>query len=489
MPETSHFINNEWIVGTGAEFTSLDPASGRLTRIGRLASVGETDRAAAAARAAFEDWSDLAPDRRIDYIEIFQTQLAAHKEDFANAISRDTGKPYWESLTEIAAMQGKIGLSIQAYRDRCRTVGGELGTDRTWIRYKPHGAVAVFGPYNLPGHLPNAHMIPALVAGNTVIFKPSRQAALVAEKTARLWEAARLPPGVFNMVQCNRETSMALAAHEDVDGLFFTGSVEGGKAIHRALAGTPRKILALEMGGNNPLAVHQVADVHAAAYLTVQSAFITAGQRCTCARRLIVPSGTEGDAFVESLKALIPKIRVGAFTENPEPFMGPVISVQAADNLMEAQADLISKGAVPIVAMMRLDRPGAFLTPGLIDVTGVEDRSDDEIFGPLLQLIRVPDFEAALHEANNTSFGLAAGLLSDSKDLYERFFKTIRAGIVNWNRQITGASGALPFGGIKDSGNHRPSGYYAADYCSYPVASIESETVSFPGSLTPGIEL
>jgi succinylglutamic semialdehyde dehydrogenase len=139
--------------------------------------------------------------------------------------------------------------------------------------------------------------------------------------------------------------------------------------------------------------------------------------------------------------------------------------------------------------MVRLDRPGAFLSPGLIDVTDVEDRSDVENFGPMLQTIRVPDFEAALHEANNTAFGLSAGLLSDNKDLYERFFKIVRAGIINWNRQITGASGALPFGGIKDSGNHRPSGYYAVDYCSYPIASIEAETTVMPASLTPGIDL
>ncbi len=489
MPEKSHFINNEWIIGSDEEFSSIDPATGGETWKGCHASADEVDAAVAAARNATEAWAGLVPEKRIDYLEVFRSQLAAHKEDLANAISRDTGKPHWESLTEIAAMQGKIGFSIQAYRERCRTVSGALGGDRTWIRYKPHGVVVVFGPFNLPGHLPNAHIVPALVAGNTVIFKPSRQAALVAEKLARLWEAARLPRGVLNVVQCSRDNSMALARDKNVDGIFFTGSMDAGKAIHKAFAGIPRKILALEMGGNNPLVVHQVADVHAAAYLTVQSAFITAGQRCTCARRLIVPNGKEGDDFIKSLKALIPRIRVGSFAEIPEPFMGPVISIQSAENLLAAQADLISKGAVPVVPLVRLERQGAFLTPGLIDVTDLGDRGDTEFFGPLLQLIRVPDFDAALREANNTAFGLSAGLLSDNKDLYERFFKTVRAGIINWNRQITGASGALPFGGIKDSGNHRPSGYYAVDYCSYPIASIEADTAAFPASLTPGIDL
>ncbi|MDQ7781450.1 MAG: succinylglutamate-semialdehyde dehydrogenase [Desulfomonilaceae bacterium] len=489
MPGKSHFIMNQWITGSGSEFTSADPATGRHTWSGRHADAGEVQRAVEAARDAFEGWADLAPERRIDRLEIFGAQLGAHREELAHAISLDTGKPHWESLTEIKAMQGKIGLSIRAYRERCGPVSGESGRDRTWIRYRPHGVVAIFGPFNLPGHLPNAHIVPALIAGNTVVFKPSRQAPLVADKTARLWEAAQLPPGVFNMVQCDRDTSMALAVNRDVRGLFFTGSVAGGKAIHRAVAGNPGKILALEMGGNNPLVVHEVADVHAAAYLTVQSAFITSGQRCTCARRLIVPKDAQGDSFIGSLKSLMGKIRVGAFTEHPEPFMGPVISVQTAEDLLAAQAELVSKGAVPIVPMVRLDRPGAFLSPGLIDVTEVKNRSDVEFFGPMLQTIRVPDFDAALHEADNTAFGLAAGLLSDRKDLYERFLHTVRAGIINWNRQITGASGALPFGGIKDSGNHRPSGYFAADYCSYPIASIEAEITAFPESRTPGIDV
>jgi succinylglutamic semialdehyde dehydrogenase len=138
-------------------------------------------------------------------------------------------------------------------------------------------------------------------------------------------------------------------------------------------------------------------------------------------------------------------------------------------------------------AQSALVSPLAMLTPGILDVTAVRNREDEEIFGPLLQVIRVADFEAAIKEANDTAFGLAAGLLSDSRELYDRFFREIRAGIVNWNRQTTGASGALPFGGVGISGNHHPSGYHAADYCSYPVASLEQATVMLPKQLSPGI--
>ena len=150
---------------------------------------------------------------------------------------------------------------------------------------------------------------------------------------------------------------------------------------------------------------------------------------------------------------------------------------------------LRDRGGAILVEMKRMDGPGYLLSPGLLDVTKVSNRADEELFGPLLQLIRVDNFDAAIREANNTAFGLVAGLLSDNPDLYEKFFRRIRAGVVNWNRQTTGATGKMPFGGVGISGNHRPSGYFAADYCSYPVASLEMDRPILPEALTPGIDL
>lgn len=489
MAGKTHFIDGKWLQGKGGEFSSFDPSAGEPIWQGLSATHGEVAQAVEAAGAAFETWHDTTLEERIKYLEAYREQLIAQKAQMAEVICQDTGKPRWEALTEMAAMIAKIDVSIQAYHDRRGEVLEESSDGLSATRFKPHGVVAVFGPFNLPGHLPNGHIVPALLAGNAVVFKPSEQAPVVALKTLELCEAAELPKGVLNMVQGGRETGIALSEHPGIDGLFFTGSADTGRALHKAFAGRPDKILALEMGGNNPLVVHEVSDVVAAAYLTVESAFITSGQRCTCARRLIVLEGSEGDRFVQRLMTIMAKIKVGSYKETPEPFMGPVISKSAAEGLVAAQDALTGEGGKSLVRMEHMDRKGWFLSPGLIDVTEARNRKDVELFGPLLQLIRVPDFDAAIREANNTSFGLAAGLLSDNNALYHRFFRRVRASVINWNRQTTGASQKMPFGGVGASGNHRPSGYYAADYCSYPIASIEINRLKMPATPLPGIEV
>ena len=480
MPPMSHFINNLWIQGAGPAFTSTDPASGEEVWTGHAATSHEIDLATNAARAALPGWAAAPLARRIGRIEAFAIVLRVKEPELVEAISREAGKPRWEAKEEVAGMIAKVAVSIQAYHDR-RKESATIDSGITAVtRFKPHGVVAVLGPFNFPGHLPNGHIVPALLAGNTVIFKPSELTPLVGQITLEAWQAADLPAGVINLLQGGRETGSLLINHPGLDGLFFTGSSAAGLAIQRALAGQPHKILALEMGGNNPLIVSDVSDLDAAAYLTIQSAFLTAGQRCTCARRLIVPAGTAGDRFVERLARLIETIRIGPYWQEPPPFMGPVISDAAADRLLAAQENLRHHGGKTLISMTSLGPRRAMLSPGLIDMTSVSGIEDIEHFGPLLQLIRVEDFDAALREANRTAFGLAAGLLSDRRDLYDRFHRDMRAGIINWNRPTTGASGKLPFGGIGLSGNHRPSGYYATDYCSYPVASLETEVLSCP---------
>jgi len=387
-------------------------------------------------------------------------------------------------------MVGKIDLSAKAYEERTGVVAkpAPAGSE-AWLRHRPHGVVAVFGPYNFPGHLPNGHIVPALLAGNTVVFKPSELTPMVAELTIKCWLAAGLPAGVINLVQGAKETGIALANHQDIDGLFFTGSSATGNLLHQQYAGRPDKILALEMGGNNPLVVGDVADRRAAIHEIVQSAYISAGQRCTCARRLYLPADEQGDALLADLTSAVSKIRVGAYDAQPQPFMGALISPQAAQGLLQAQAELIAMGAKPLVAMCLLEAGSALLTPGLLDVSAVENLPDEEYFGPLLCVDRYTDMDNAIAKANNTRFGLSAGLLDDNRDAYEYFLPRIRAGIVNWNKQITGASGASPFGGVGASGNHRASAFYAADYCAYPVASVESDTLQAPANLSPGLDL
>ncbi|MGQ9370649.1 succinylglutamate-semialdehyde dehydrogenase [Azospirillum sp. A39] len=469
-----------WRPGRGPLLRSEDPASGAVLWEAAAADAADVDEAVATGRAAFAAWADREPAERIAVAEAFRRVLEARREALAAAIAAETGKPRWEAATEVASMIGKVAISVTAYHERT----GER-RDGAVLRHRPHGVVAVFGPYNFPGHLPNGHIVPALIAGNAVVFKPSERTPLVAERAAECWIEAGLPPGVLTLVPGGRDTGAALADHPGIDGLFFTGSSATGKALHRRFAGRPGAVLALEMGGNNPLVVWDAADAGAAAGLVAQSAYATAGQRCTGARRLILARGAAGDRLLGALAGLIDRLRVGPPDAEPEPFMGPVIDNAAADRLLHAQDSLIAAGGVALRPMTRTVAGRPFLTPGLLDVTAVADRPDEELFGPLLQVVRVATFEAALAEANATRFGLAAGLLCDDPALWQRFRRTARAGIVNWNRPLTGASSAAPFGGVGDSGNHRPSAYYAADYCAYPVASLEADRIADP---VPGMK-
>ncbi len=486
---STHYIAGAWHAGLGEPLQSLNPVSQAVIWHGQAASAAQVEAAVQAARAAFPAWASRSLDERIAVLEQFAAGLKSQGEALAYCIGEETGKPLWETATEVASMAAKVAISIQSYRERTGEKSGPLADATAVLRHKPHGVVAVFGPYNFPGHLPNGHIVPALLAGNCVVFKPSELTPKVAELTLKCWIDAGLPAGVLNLVQGARETGVALAANPGIDGLFFTGSSRTGNLLHNQFAGRPEKILALEMGGNNPLIVDQVEDIDAAVYTIVQSAFISAGQRCTCARRLLVPQGAWGDALLARLVQVVGQIRVGRFDEQPAPFMGSVISLVAAQQLIQAQAQLLAQGATALLTMTQPEVDAALLTPGIIDVSAIANRPDEEFFGPLLQVIRYADFAAAIAEANNTQYGLAAGLLSDSRARYDEFWLQSRAGIVNWNKQLTGAASSAPFGGVGASGNHRASAYYAADYCAYPVASLEVESLSLPATLTPGVSL
>ncbi|TBU93956.1 succinylglutamate-semialdehyde dehydrogenase [Phytopseudomonas dryadis] len=486
---STHYIAGHWQLGQGDTLESFDPISQQVLWHGRGATVEQVEAAVRAARAAFVPWASAPQGERSAVLERFAAILGSRRDEFAHAIGEETGKPLWEAATEVTSMVNKVAISLQSQAERTGEKSGPLGDASAVLRHKPHGVVAVFGPYNFPGHLPNGHIVPALLAGNAVVFKPSELTPRVAELTVKCWVEAGLPAGVLNLLQGGRDTGVALAANPGLDGLFFTGSSRTGNLLHSQFGGRPETILALEMGGNNPLIVDQVADIDAAVYSIIQSAFLSAGQRCTCARRLLVPQGEWGDGLLARLLGVAASLKVGAFDAQPAPFMGAVISLDAAQHLIKVQQRLIDKGARPLLEMSQPLEGAALLTPGIIDVTAVPERVDEEFFGPLLQVIRYAGFDAAIDEANATRFGLAAGLLSDSPERYQQFWLRSRAGIVNWNKPLTGAASSAPFGGIGASGNHRPSAYYAADYCAYPVASLESERLALPDSLLPGVSL
>jgi succinylglutamic semialdehyde dehydrogenase len=485
----SLFIDGQWTAGEGALLTSFDPATGNVFWEGNCATMPQVESAIGAARKAAPSWAQTSLAARVAIVERFGALLVENKEALAKLIAQETGKPFWETKTEAGAMAGKIAISVKANAERTGETSTDIGTTRSTLRHKPHGVVAVFGPYNFPGHLPNGHIAPAIIAGNTVVFKPSELTPRVGMYMVELWQQAGLPNGVLNLLQGEKETGIALAGSKNIDGLFFTGSSSTGNLLHRQFAGEPGKILALEMGGNNPLIIGEISNLRAAVNETIQSAYITTGQRCVCARRLFVPNNKTGDDFLAMLTQAVNKIVVGKQFDEPAPFMGSLISEQAADNMLSAQQALLDLGATAIITLEKLQPGTGFVSPGLIDVSNVAQLPDEEHFGPLLQVIRYDEFSEAIAGANDTSFGLSAGLFSDSKDHYNEFYTHIRAGIVNWNKQTTGASSAAPFGGIGASGNHRASAYYAADYCAYPVAGMETDTLVMPETLSPGLDL
>jgi succinylglutamic semialdehyde dehydrogenase len=485
------YINGKWLQGEGNILRSIDPADASLIWQANTATVQQVDLAIHAARDAFPAWANRSLEDRLAIIDAFADLVKENSEAIATVISRETGKPIWETRTEAAAMVGKVAISKQAYNERTGEKTTPMPGATAKLRHRPHGVVAVFGPYNFPGHLPNGHIVPALIAGNTVVFKPSEQAPATSDFIIQLWEQAGLPAGVLNLVQGERETGVALANHQGIDGLFFTGSPQVGHILHKDFAGHPGKILALEMGGNNPLLVSEkIADQRAAVHEIIQSAFISAGQRCTCARRLLLPKGTHGDTILQSLITATKALRIDRYDADEQPFMGPIVSAQAADGMLQAYQKLIKLGAEPLLEMTRGDSKTGFVTPGIIDATNMlDDLPDQEYFGPLLTVIRYDSLGQAMTIANNTQFGLSAGLLSDDKAEYEWFLQHSRAGIINWNRQTTGASSNAPFGGTGASGNHRASAYYAADYCAYPVSSIEADSLTMPEKLGHGLTI
>jgi len=439
---------------------STNPITGATVWDGGAASSEAVKDAVAAARETFHNFSMTPLSERIAMMERWGEAILARKEQIARAISDEIGKPMWEARTEAGAMAGKVAHSIRAQAERA----GSTASDAMSLNHRPHGVMAVFGPFNFPGHLPNGHIIPALLAGNTVVFKPSELAPSVGDIFADLAREAGLADGVLNIVQGGRDTGAALL-NADIDGLLFTGSAGTGTFFHEHFAGRPNVILALEMGGNNPLIIHDAADIDAAADIATVSAFISAGQRCSCARRLILPTGAFGDAVLDRIMVRIAAMAVGAPDEDV--FIGSVVSEDAAKAAIQFEADLMSKGGQTLVA---LERNGAFLRPGLMDVTQA-NAPDEEIFAPFLQVYRTDGIEAQIALANDTRFGLAAGLVSDDAALWDHARPRLRAGIVNWNKPTTGAASSMPFGGPGLSGNFRPGAYYAADYCAWPQAS------------------
>ncbi|MEM6550690.1 MAG: succinylglutamate-semialdehyde dehydrogenase [Planctomycetota bacterium] len=478
------------VAPTQALVQSREPFTGRVVFEAPVTPPDEVPRVVERARVAQRDWSRRSHTDRLAVAQRFADLARERLPQLAQRITEETGKPRWESTGEAKLIPAKVDAMVKAHDTRLAANPILVGTATGQTAYRPLGVVAVLGPFNFPAHLPNGQIVPALLAGNAVVFKPSEFTPGTADLLATCWADAGLPRDVLQVIHGDHNTGQALVdAH--INALFFTGSDTAGRAIHRALAGRPDVLLALEMGGNNPIVAHRVDDPQRAAELIAVSAFVTAGQRCTCARRLIFTDDTEADRILETLLELTRSLRVGPPEVKPEPFMGPVIHAAAAQRVLDAQAQWISRGAKPLLEARPLHGRTALLSPGILDTTSVPhdpEYDDAEIFGPLLRVIRTRSLQDTIEEANRTRFGLAASLLSDDPEAFGIFQRDAHAGLLNHNLPTTGASGLLPFGGLGDSGNHRPMGFHAVDHCVTPVAVVdasEMQPTNMPLRLSP----
>jgi len=476
------------MTNTVTELVSYDPSTEREVWRGNISTEVQIHDVIRLAKDSQREFDALGLEKRKEIIQRFAQVVKENIDVVARVISEENGKPLWESRTEVNSLMTKVQASFDSYAERATPKRKEMAAGKVSVtRFRPHGVMVVLGPFNFPMSMPNSHIMPALLAGNAVIFKPSERTPKSAETYMELWQRAGLPRGVLQVVHGGSEIGRFLITHPETDGVLFIGSRHVGVEINKAIAQDTGKICALEMGGNSPLIIWDYKDVRAAIHIAIQSAYISSGQRCSAARRLIVNNNIHSE-FIPLLASAVSSIVVGKACDlDPVPFMGPLIDQRAVKQFISDYEELLKKGGKAIVATRILIETGNnFVTPALVDVTGVQT-DDKEIFGPLLQVSFADTLDQAITIANATQFGLAAGIVTQSRDNYESFFSKTKAGIINWNQPLTGATTIAPFGGVKASGNNRSAGYLSVDYCSYPCASIEDESGEVPATLSPGV--
>jgi succinylglutamic semialdehyde dehydrogenase len=398
-------------------------------------------------------------------------------------ISREIGKPLWESKQEVATMINKVDVTIQEGLKNVQDyeIPSILENTRGVCRYKPHGVFVVLGPFNFPGHLANGHFVPALLTGNTVVFKPSEKSPLVGQVIAQAFHEAGFPSGVFNLVQGEKEVGRRLSSHEDTNGVLFTGSFEVGLKIRQDTLLHPNKVVALEMGGKNAAVVFNDANLDWSIYETLTGAFITTGQRCSATSRILVQQKIF-DEFVEKFHQRAKSFKIGNPFETDAPFMGPLIDKNAVEKYLKFLGIAQREGCEMVMRGKEFEASsqGFYVTPSVCvyekpSITQMKKSVyfQNEIFGPNVVIVPFEDEKEAIDYTNASNFGLVASVFTGDREKYETVADELEVGLVNWNRSTVGASSRLPFGGLKRSGNHFPTAISASNYCMYPLASLE----------------
>lgn len=459
---------------SGHDIESRDPARdfAPVFRVG--SSPAHVDAAVDAARKVQADWHGLGLEGRKKHLMALRAAFDEGAERMAKAITREMGKPLREATAEAKSLGERIPLTLDDGMKRIATLkpDGVAGEARA----HPQGVLAVIGPYNYPAHLVNAHVIPALATGNTVVIKPSEVTPLVGELYAQCVERAGLPPGVVNLVQGAADVGRALVAHPGTDGVLFTGSWSTGRAIAAACLDQPHKIVALEMGGKNAAVVLDDADLPQALGAVLQGAFLTAGQRCTATSRLLVCKRV-AERFLDALVAASRELRPGD-PHDPHTVFGPLATREALDRFVRMRTAAVDAGCEQLLAGSVLPG-GAYVTPSIHLIpegrTEVPGYLDEELFGPDLAVELVADLDEAIARINALPYGLSNAIFTVDGTKVERFYERTRSGCINWNRSTNNASGKLPFGGVGKSGNQRPAGVDAVRYTTYPVAVLKGE--------------
>jgi aldehyde dehydrogenase (NAD+) len=464
-----NFIGGEWVDASGGDtFETVVPANGDVLGAFPRSSTDDVDRAVAAAKAAYEEWRLVPAPKRAEVLYRFAALLADEKDEVAELMSREMGKVKLEAAGDVQeAIDMSLYMAGEGRRLFGHTTPSELPDKFQMSVRMPIGVVGVITPWNFPIAIPSWKIAPALVCGNTVVFKPAEDTPLLAERFVELLAEAGLPPGVVNVVHgFGEEVGDALVRHPDVPVITFTGSRETGVAVTHAAADR-LKLVHLELGGKNGIIVLDDADLDLAVEGIVWSAFGTSGQRCTAASRVIVQRGVYDD-LQSRLVAAAEKMRLGPGWED-ETDLGPVINRAAVEKIhsyteigKDEGAKLLTGGEVP--GGNGLDK-GFYYRPTVFGDVDAEMRiAQEEIFGPTTALIPVDSFDEAVRASNSVEYGLSSAIFTRDVNKAFRAMRDLNTGITYVNAGTTGAEVHLPFGGTKDTGNgHREAGQAALD--------------------------
>ena len=465
-PLCANYLDGAW-VSTDQAVPNINP-SNTADIVGEYARAGAdaVDDAVAAAKAAQPAWAGASPQVRHDVLDAVGGMILARKEELGRLLSREEGKTLAEGIGETA----RAGQIFKYFAGECLRITGEkLASVRPGIEIEIEreavGVVGLITPWNFPVAIPAWKIAPALCYGNAVVIKPAELAPGSAWELANMLDQAGCPKGVFNLVMGRGSVvGDRLVEHPDVDAISFTGSVATGRRIAEACARSRKKVQ-LEMGGKNPLVVLDDADLQVAAGAAVNGAFFSTGQRCTASSRLIVTAGIH-DAFAEKLVAEVDALRVGDALD-PETQIGPVVDQGQLDQNL-AYVSLAKEEGCEVVGGETLERStkGFFQKPAVFLGASNDMRvSREEIFGPCASVIKVSDFDEALAVANDTEFGLSAGVCTTSLKHASAFRKGAKAGMVMVNLPTAGVDYHAPFGGRKGSSyGPREQGRYAAEF-------------------------